>query len=220
MITCPNTSFRRQFRVVDGLKALAERARRELLAAGETVRNGEDAAQRMRLRSIPLARQPEEDAGLQVDATDAISADRQARLLNVVRRDDADLRRDVSRALDASDCRVGNSRLRGEAGDDNQAIAGTVRHVAAEAGAQPAQVALAWVYAQAGRLGVPSCPSPAPGIPGGWRSTWPRSACASMPPLSPGATLSPTLQSATATALRASAGQADRPDLAGARIQK
>jgi len=35
--TCPNT-FQRQFRVVDGLKAFAGRARRELLATGETVR--------------------------------------------------------------------------------------------------------------------------------------------------------------------------------------
>src|SRR5258708_4231215 len=35
--TCPNP-FQRQFRVVDGLKAFAGRARRELLATGETVR--------------------------------------------------------------------------------------------------------------------------------------------------------------------------------------
>src|SRR5215470_4231268 len=38
VITSPSTSFRRQFRVVDALKALAERAGRELLAAGDTVR--------------------------------------------------------------------------------------------------------------------------------------------------------------------------------------
>jgi hypothetical protein len=36
--TCPNTSFRRQVRVIDGLKAFAERAGRELLATGQTVR--------------------------------------------------------------------------------------------------------------------------------------------------------------------------------------
>jgi hypothetical protein len=35
---------------------------------------GADTARRMRVRGIPLACQPEEDAGLQVDATDAISA--------------------------------------------------------------------------------------------------------------------------------------------------
>lgn len=43
---------------------------------------GEDTARRMRVPGIPLALQPE-DAGLQLDATDAISADRQAGLLNV-----------------------------------------------------------------------------------------------------------------------------------------
>ncbi len=113
---------------------------------------GEDTARRMRVRGIPLARHPEEDAGLQVDATDAISADRQARLLIVDRRDAADVRRNVSCTR---------------------------------------SMPVAWVYAWAGRLSVPSCPSPAPGIPGGWKSTWPRSACTSMPAPSPGSTLSP-----------------------------
>jgi hypothetical protein len=122
---------------------------------------GEDTARRMRVRGIPLARQPEEDAGLLVDATDAISADWQARLLNVDRRDAADVRRDVLHALDASGFRAGNPRFQGEAGDASHAITGTVRQVAAEAGARPAQVALAWVYARAGRVGVPPCPSPA-----------------------------------------------------------
>lgn len=43
-----------------------------------------------------------------------------------------------------------------------QAIARTVREVAAQAGAEPAQVALAWVYAQSGRLGVPVVTIPGP----------------------------------------------------------
>ena len=38
MLTCPNISLWRQFRVIDGLKALTERAGRELRATRETVR--------------------------------------------------------------------------------------------------------------------------------------------------------------------------------------
>jgi hypothetical protein len=121
---------------------------------------GEDTARRVRVRGIPLARQPEEDAGLQVDATDATSADRQARLLNVHRRAAAYVRRDVLHALDASGFRAGNPRFHGEAGDAGHAIAGTVRRVAAEADARPARVALAWMYARPGRLGVPLVPVP------------------------------------------------------------
>lgn len=48
------------------------------VASQQTGILGEDTAQRMRVPGIPLARQPAEDAGLQVDATGAISADRGA----------------------------------------------------------------------------------------------------------------------------------------------
>jgi aryl-alcohol dehydrogenase-like predicted oxidoreductase len=62
----------------------------------------------------------------------------------------------VDRAqLDPRDFRASNPRFQGEAGDANQRIAGAVRAVADRFGAAPAQVALAWVYAQAPRLGVP-----------------------------------------------------------------
>jgi aryl-alcohol dehydrogenase-like predicted oxidoreductase len=57
-------------------------------------------------------------------------------------------------ALDASDSRNSNPRISGEAGDANQKIADTVVSIAGEIGAEPAQVALAWVYSQAERLGV------------------------------------------------------------------
>jgi aryl-alcohol dehydrogenase-like predicted oxidoreductase len=57
-------------------------------------------------------------------------------------------------ALDASDSRNNNPRISGEAGDANQKIADTIVSIAGEIGAEPAQVALAWVYAQAERLGV------------------------------------------------------------------
>jgi aryl-alcohol dehydrogenase-like predicted oxidoreductase len=70
-------------------------------------------------------------------------------------------------SLDAGDFRARNARFQGEAGDANEAIARTVRDVAAEAGAAPAQVALAWVYAQSDRLGVPIIP-----IPGTKRVKW------------------------------------------------
>lgn len=49
----------------------------------------------------------------------------------------------------------------------NQAIADAVRSVAEAKGVAPAQVALAWVYAQADRLGVPVAP-----IPGTKRAKW------------------------------------------------
>ncbi|KPC65180.1 aldo/keto reductase, partial [Streptomyces chattanoogensis] len=62
----------------------------------------------------------------------------------------------VDRAgLDSSDFRSSNERIQTDA---NQAIADTVRQVAEQAGAAPAQVALAWVYTQADRLGVPIVP--------------------------------------------------------------
>jgi aryl-alcohol dehydrogenase-like predicted oxidoreductase len=74
----------------------------------------------------------------------------------------------VDRAsLDARDFRARNARFQGEAGDANEAIARTVREVAASVGAEPAQVALAWVYAQSVRLGIPIVP-----IPGTKRVKW------------------------------------------------
>jgi aryl-alcohol dehydrogenase-like predicted oxidoreductase len=59
------------------------------------------------------------------------------------------------RALDSKDFRSRNPRFVGEAGDANRRIADAVAAVADRLGATPAQVALAWVHAQAGRLGVP-----------------------------------------------------------------
>jgi aryl-alcohol dehydrogenase-like predicted oxidoreductase len=70
-------------------------------------------------------------------------------------------------ALDGKDFRGHNPRFTGEAGAANQAIAGAVRSVAEVKGVAPAQVALAWVYAQAGRLGVAVVP-----IPGTKRVKW------------------------------------------------
>ncbi|MFN2451648.1 MAG: aldo/keto reductase [Candidatus Dormibacteria bacterium] len=69
--------------------------------------------------------------------------------------------------LDPKDFRSRNPRFAGEAGSANQAIADAVRRVADARGATPAQVALAWVYAQAGRLGIPVVP-----IPGTKRVRW------------------------------------------------
>jgi aryl-alcohol dehydrogenase-like predicted oxidoreductase len=70
-------------------------------------------------------------------------------------------------ALDDKDFRRRNPRFRGQASQDNQAIADTVRKVAEAKGVPPAQVALAWVYAQEERLGVPLVP-----IPGTKRIKW------------------------------------------------
>jgi aryl-alcohol dehydrogenase-like predicted oxidoreductase len=70
-------------------------------------------------------------------------------------------------ALDDRDFRRRNPRFRGQASQDNQAIADTVRKVAEAKGVPPAQVALAWVYAQEERLGVPMAP-----IPGTKRIKW------------------------------------------------
>ena len=69
--------------------------------------------------------------------------------------------------LDAKDFRGHNPRFTGDAGAANQAIADTVRRVAEAKGVAPAQVALAWVHGQAGRLGVPVAP-----IPGTKRVKW------------------------------------------------
>jgi aryl-alcohol dehydrogenase-like predicted oxidoreductase len=70
-------------------------------------------------------------------------------------------------ALDDKDFRRRNPRFRGQAGEQNQAIADAVRDVADAKGVAPAQVALAWVYAQEERLGVPVVP-----IPGTKRIKW------------------------------------------------
>jgi aryl-alcohol dehydrogenase-like predicted oxidoreductase len=69
--------------------------------------------------------------------------------------------------LSARDFRRRNPRFAGQAGRANQAIADAVRLVADAKGAAPAQVALAWVYAQQDRLGVPLAP-----IPGTKRVKW------------------------------------------------
>jgi len=69
--------------------------------------------------------------------------------------------------LDDRDFRRRNPRFRGQAAQDNQAIADAVRKVAEAKGVPSAQVALAWVYAQEDRLGVPMAP-----IPGTKRIKW------------------------------------------------
>ena len=73
---------------------------------------------------------------------------------------------DVS-ALDEKDFRSRNAQFAGGAAAANQKIADAVRAVADTHGATPAQVAIAWVYAQADRLGVPVVP-----IPGTKRVNW------------------------------------------------
>jgi aryl-alcohol dehydrogenase-like predicted oxidoreductase len=70
-------------------------------------------------------------------------------------------------ALDAKDFRGVNPRFSGEAGQANQAIVAAVQAVAERRGITASQVALAWVYAQSSRLGVPLAP-----IPGTKRITW------------------------------------------------
>jgi aryl-alcohol dehydrogenase-like predicted oxidoreductase len=66
---------------------------------------------------------------------------------------------DVS-SLDARDFRASNPRFVGDAARTNEQIADTVRKVAEAKGVTPAQVAIAWVYAQGPRLGVPVVPIP------------------------------------------------------------
>jgi aryl-alcohol dehydrogenase-like predicted oxidoreductase len=70
-------------------------------------------------------------------------------------------------ALGEKDFRANNPRFKGEAGEANQKIADAVAAVAARKGIAPAQVALAWVHGQAGRLGVSVVP-----IPGTKRVKW------------------------------------------------
>jgi aryl-alcohol dehydrogenase-like predicted oxidoreductase len=69
--------------------------------------------------------------------------------------------------LGPRDFRTRNPKFAGEAGQANQKIADAVRDLAAGTGVAPAQVALAWVYAQQDRLGVPLAP-----IPGTKRVRW------------------------------------------------
>jgi aryl-alcohol dehydrogenase-like predicted oxidoreductase len=69
--------------------------------------------------------------------------------------------------LDAKDFRNRNPRFADGGATANQAIAAAVREVADAKGVAPAQVALAWVYAQQERLGVPLAP-----IPGTKRVKW------------------------------------------------
>ena len=69
--------------------------------------------------------------------------------------------------LDASDFRARSPRFAAEAAKSNQAIVDAVRSVADAKGVAPAQVALAWVYAQQDRLGVTLAP-----IPGTKRIKW------------------------------------------------
>lgn len=58
-------------------------------------------------------------------------------------------------ALAPGDFRYRNARFVGEAGDANEAIVRAVKQVADGLGLRPAAVALAWVYAQSERLGIP-----------------------------------------------------------------
>jgi aryl-alcohol dehydrogenase-like predicted oxidoreductase len=69
--------------------------------------------------------------------------------------------------LDAKDFRTRNPRFTGDAAAANQAIVDAVRSVADAKGVAPAQIALAWVYAQQDTLGVPVVP-----IPGTKRVRW------------------------------------------------
>ncbi|WP_261570900.1 aldo/keto reductase [Frankia gtarii] len=70
-------------------------------------------------------------------------------------------------ALGERDFRARSPRFVGEAGEANRGIAQAVAEVAARKGVAAAQVALAWVHGQAGRLGVPVAP-----IPGTKRLRW------------------------------------------------
>jgi aryl-alcohol dehydrogenase-like predicted oxidoreductase len=70
-------------------------------------------------------------------------------------------------SLGTRDFRSHNPRFTGEAGQKNLAIVEAVRSVADAKGVTPAQLALAWVYAQQERLGVPVVP-----IPGTKRVKW------------------------------------------------
>jgi len=62
--------------------------------------------------------------------------------------------------LGENDFRHKIPRFGGEALDANQAVVAAVREVADDLGATPAQVALAWLFAQGKRLGLPVVPIP------------------------------------------------------------
>jgi len=70
-------------------------------------------------------------------------------------------------ALGTKDFRSRNPRFVTAAADANVSLADTVREVANRLGAEPAQVALAWVSGQSARLGIPVVP-----IPGTKRVRW------------------------------------------------
>jgi aryl-alcohol dehydrogenase-like predicted oxidoreductase len=70
-------------------------------------------------------------------------------------------------SLDATDVRGNYPRFHGESGRANLRIADAIRDLAAARRVTPAQLALAWVYAQSDRLGVPVVP-----IPGTKRVRW------------------------------------------------
>ena len=69
--------------------------------------------------------------------------------------------------LGEGDFRGHNPRFAGEAGAADRAIASAVAAVAERKGVAPAQIALAWVYAQGERLGLSIAP-----IPGTKRTKW------------------------------------------------
>jgi aryl-alcohol dehydrogenase-like predicted oxidoreductase len=73
----------------------------------------------------------------------------------------------ITQHLDDKDFRRHNPRFTGDAVTANERITDAVRAVADRHGVAPAQIALAWVHAQADRLGVPVVP-----IPGTKRRTW------------------------------------------------
>ncbi len=66
----------------------------------------------------------------------------------------------LDQAAIAGDWRSGLSRFSGSAFDRNQAVVEGVRGVAAELGATPAQVALAWLRFRGEQLGLPVVPIP------------------------------------------------------------
>ncbi|MFD3912063.1 aldo/keto reductase [Streptomyces sp. NPDC058603] len=66
----------------------------------------------------------------------------------------------TDRAALAGDWRAGLPRFSEDAFDRNQAVVRAVRGLAAELGATPAQVALAWLRAQGERFGLPVVPIP------------------------------------------------------------
>ncbi|MEU7902435.1 aldo/keto reductase [Actinoplanes sp. NPDC049118] len=66
----------------------------------------------------------------------------------------------LDRATIAGDWRSGLSRFTGAAFDRNQVVVEAVRGVAAEIGATPAQVALAWLRIRGEELGLPVVPIP------------------------------------------------------------